>query len=240
MSFTHLLVQAAVAAAPVTGTPQQGVTSYGPEFFTAQQPSTAVDMLNRIPGFTLDNGATVRGFEGAAGNVLIDGQRPASKSETLQDIIFRIPAGKVARIDIIRGGAPGIDMQGKTVLANVILKKDGGVRGVIAVADNRQEDGRNLGQVRLEGSGALGDVKWELSGRVFRGIDDGYGAGKGARFTPGQPTVLTGYDGEGDGLAWNSVGAVEAPVLGGSLRINGRFQTDGFKGEELTHVLTTP
>src|SRR5690242_14451704 len=118
MSFTHLLVQAAVAAAPVTGTPQQGVTSYGPEFFTAQQPSTAVDMLNRIPGFTLDNGATVRGFEGAAGNVLIDGQRPASKSETLQDIIFRIPAGKVARIDIIRGGAPGIDMQGKTVLAN--------------------------------------------------------------------------------------------------------------------------
>src|SRR5262245_20133113 len=117
----HLLAQTAGAAVPVAeAPPQQGVTSYGPEFFAAQQPSTAADMLQRIPGFSLDNGASVRGFEGAAGNVLIDGQRPASKSDSLQDILFRIPANKVERIDIIRGGAPGIDMQGKTVLANVI------------------------------------------------------------------------------------------------------------------------
>ena len=83
MLVIHFLAQAAVAAAPVEAAAQQGVTSYRPEYFVAQQPSTAVDMLNRIPGFTLDNGASVRGFEGAAGNVLIDGQRPASKSDSL-------------------------------------------------------------------------------------------------------------------------------------------------------------
>jgi outer membrane receptor protein involved in Fe transport len=239
MSLMHVLMQAAAAAAPVAEA-QQGVTSYGPEFFAAQQPSTAVDMLNRIPGFTLENGAAVRGFEGAAGNVLIDGQRPASKTDTLQDILFRVPAGKVERIDIIRGGAPGIDMQGKTVLANVILKKDGGIRGVVAVADNRIEDGRDLGQVRIEGSGALRDIKWELSGRVARGLDDGMGAGKGFRFTPGQAPVRTGYDGEGDGIFYNLTGAVEGPLAGGTLRLNGRVNLDKFKGEELTRILTPP
>jgi outer membrane receptor protein involved in Fe transport len=239
MSLMLALMQAAVAAAPVAEA-QQGVTSYGPEFFAAQQPSTAVDMLNRIPGFTLDNGASVRGFEGAAGNVLIDGQRPASKTDSLQDILFRVPANKVERIDVIRGGAPGIDMQGKTVLANVVLKKDGGVRGVFAIADNRQDDGRHLGQVRVEGSGALGQVKWELSGRAARGIDDGAGAGRRVTLTPGSAPVLKSYDGEGDGLFYSGVGALETPLVGGQLRLNGRIVTDGFKYEEATRVLSTP
>ena len=236
MLIVSLLAQAAAAVAPA----QQGVTSYGPEFFAAQQPSTAVDMLNRIPGFSLDNGASVRGFEGAAGNVLIDGQRPASKADSLQDILFRVPAGKVERIDVIRGGAPGIDMQGKTVLANVILKKDGGLRALVAVANNHLDDGRNLGQLRTEASGSLGDIKWELAARAGRGLDDGNGAGKGVRFTAGKPTVRTGYDGEGDGIFYNGTGAVEGPVLGGALRLNGRLNTDSFKSEELTRIFTAP
>ena len=240
MLIASLLAQAAVATAPVAAPAAQGVTSYGPEFFAAQQPNTAAEMLNRIPGFSLENGASVRGFEGAAGNVLIDGQRPASKSDTLQDILFRIPASKVERIDIIRGGAPGIDMQGKTVLANVIQKKDGGLRGVLAVADSHLDDGRDLGQLRLEGSGGVGAIKWEASGRVGRGLDDGFGAGRGTLFTAGGPTVLNSYDGEGDGLFWNGTAAAEGPLLGGSLRINGRLGTDNFKGEEETRVFTTP
>lgn len=239
MPFFELLAQAAIAAAPEAAV-QQGVTSYPPAFFAAQQPSTVVDMLNRIPGFTLENGATVRGFEGAAGNVLIDGQRPASKAETLQDILFRIPASKVERIDVIRGGAPGIDMQGKTVLANVVQKKDNSIRGVFAIADNHIDDGRDLGQVRIEASGSLNELKWEGSFRAARGLDDGAGAGRGAVFTAGAPTVFNSYDGEGDGLFYSGVGAVEAPVLGGALRINGRLLTDDFKYEEDTRVLTTP
>ena len=64
MLIAGLLAQAAVAvAAPVRQ--QEGVSSYSPEFFAAQQPGTAIDMLNRLPGFTLDTGASVRGFEGA-------------------------------------------------------------------------------------------------------------------------------------------------------------------------------
>ena len=240
MSFLFVLAQAAAAAQPEVAAVQQGVTSYGPEFFAAQQPTTALEMVNRLPGFTLDQGASVRGFEGAAGNVLIDGQRPASKTDSLQEILQRLPASKVLRIDIIRGGAPGIDMQGKTVLANIVQKKDGGLRGLIAVADNRTDDGRNLGQLRIEGSGGLGDIKWELSGRGGRGLDEGMGAGKGTRIAAGAAPVFLGYDGEGDGIFFNITGAVEGPLLGGSLRLNGRWNSDIFKAEELRRFVADP
>ena len=84
----------------------QAVTSYPPSFFTSFQPNTALDMVNDLPGFSLDTGDSVRGFAGSAGNVLIDGERPASKTDGLDQILQRIPASSVARIDVIRGSAP--------------------------------------------------------------------------------------------------------------------------------------
>src|SRR5712671_3856043 len=96
----YVLAQAAAAATPAVVAPappaaQQGVTSYGPEFFAALRPNTALDMVQRLPGFLLDTGSGVRGYEGAAGNVLIDGQRPAAKSEGIDSILQRMLATHV-------------------------------------------------------------------------------------------------------------------------------------------------
>ena len=108
MSLLYALTQAVVASAPEAAA-TQGVIAYPPAFFAAARPVNAREMLDRIPGFVFNGGDGVRGYEGAAGNVLIDGQRPASKSDNLDDILRRTPASKVARIELIRGGAPGID-----------------------------------------------------------------------------------------------------------------------------------
>src|ERR1700742_1639469 len=78
----------AAASKPVAG---DGVTRYGPEFFAAYGPANAQEMVNRLPGFTLDAGSGVRGYEGAAGNVLIDGQRPSSKTDTIDQLLYRTP-----------------------------------------------------------------------------------------------------------------------------------------------------
>jgi outer membrane receptor protein involved in Fe transport len=99
----------------------RNIVSFGPKDFVAFQPTSALDMIQRLPGFTFDKGASdVRGFNGTAGNVLIDGERPSSKSVPLEDVLRRIAVSAVVRIDLIRGGAPGIDMQGKTVVANIV------------------------------------------------------------------------------------------------------------------------
>ncbi|ESQ83801.1 hypothetical protein AEAC466_11580 [Asticcacaulis sp. AC466] len=98
------------------------VTSYKPDYFTEFQVSTARDMVFHIPGFTFQQGEQVRGFAGAAGNVLIDGQRPASKN-TLNMTLNNISAAQVDHIELIVGGAPGIDMQGYSQIVNVVRKQ---------------------------------------------------------------------------------------------------------------------
>ncbi|RYY27715.1 MAG: TonB-dependent receptor [Sphingomonadales bacterium] len=99
--------------------------TYPPEFFASSSPNTAFEMIQRVPGFGLDTGnSEARGLAGAQGNVLIDGSRPSSKTDDLFEILHRIPAASVERIELIRGGAPGIDMQGRSVIANVVLKRD--------------------------------------------------------------------------------------------------------------------
>ena len=106
MLIAMLLAQAVAAAAPDSAPPADGVISYPPAFFAAQQPPSALDMVQRLPGFAFSAGDAIRGYEGGGGNVLIDGQRPASKTDNLEELLRRIPAGQVERIDLIRGGAP--------------------------------------------------------------------------------------------------------------------------------------
>lgn len=111
------------APAPTAEADQSGVLVFTPDFFAANRPNTAQDMVNRIPGFSINDGAQTRGFEGAVGNVLINGNRPASKNDTGSNVLSRTPASQVERIELVRGGAAGIDMQGYAMVANVILKK---------------------------------------------------------------------------------------------------------------------
>lgn len=99
-----------------------GAIVYPPSFFAQYRPLTAMDMIQRLPGFNFSKGDDVRGFGGAAGNVLIDGERPSAKSVALDQLLGRIPVSSVERIELIRGGAPGIDMQGQSVVANVVRK----------------------------------------------------------------------------------------------------------------------
>lgn len=101
---------------------------YLPPFFAQFNPVTALDMVQRVPGFSIDAGESVRGFGGAAGNVLIDGQRPSTKSADIFTVLGRIAAEGVARIELIRGGAGGLDVAGQAVVVNVV-KRGGGAGG---------------------------------------------------------------------------------------------------------------
>src|ERR1051325_3652350 len=87
-------------AAALPARAETGIILYPASFFEAAPPATANDMLSRLPGFTLDTGNSARGFAGTAGNVLIDGTRPTAKTDDLQTILTRIPAGDVDRIEL--------------------------------------------------------------------------------------------------------------------------------------------
>lgn len=228
----------APAAAAVAAPPTEGVISYPPEFFAAAQPTTALDMLQRLPGFNIDTGDSVRGFEGAAGNVLIDGRRPATKTDNLEEILRRVPASQVARIDLIRGGAPGIDMQGKTVLANVVRKNGGGFRGLVSLSGRTVYDGRNTVGGRVELSGGRGERTWETSLNIGKGIDDGAGEGPGVRTGPSGAVIQRSQiDQEGDTVQTTGTAAVSTPLAGGTFKLNGRVFDDNYKFDEVNHIV---
>ena len=225
---------APAALAQTATTPAQGVISYPQAFFAEQRPVTAYEMVGRLPGFTLDTGDNVRGFEGAAGNVLIDGGRPTSKTDTLDDILRRIPASQVERIELIRGGAPGIDMQGKSILANVVKVKGGKRQGLVQVGQALGADGRYKFGVRVEGSGPAGPGAWEGSLRYGEGVDNGVGEGPHLVLNPaGVVLERSDIDGHGAVHQWVGSGAYETPAFGGQLRLNGRIFDDNYRGNEL-------
>lgn len=213
-------------AAPVAN---QGVTSYPASFFTEASPNSAMDMIARIPGFAFDQGDSVRGYGGAAGNVLIDGQRNASKSEGLEDALRRIQAKSVERIDIIRGGAPGIDMQGKTVIANIVLKKNAGGSWLIAVANAVHQDGRTQPALRFEGSAPVGPGVFNWSTLFYTGIDDGAGEGVQRSETSAGVVNRTAWDETGGGHGYDLKAGWKSPLFGGRVAINARYHPDTYE-----------
>ena len=165
----------ALAQAPASPSDAAGaasVTPYPASFFAPMGPETAYDMVLRIPGFSFDDGSTVRGFAGAVGNVLIDGQRPTSKTDDVAGVLQRLPPAAVERIDLIRGSAPGIDMEGKTVVANVILKKGGGFSGDIQLSAYKPEGVDIDPGVKVEGAWRVGDATLDGSLLAARYHDD--------------------------------------------------------------------
>lgn len=125
-------VAPALAATTEVSTGADGRLLYPVGYFAQYAPSTALDIVQRIPGFSLDSGdADVRGFGGAAGNLVIDGARPSAKSDSLQTILSRIPASRVLRVEVGSGDLFGAEYTGRPRVANLVLSDDGGLSGTI-------------------------------------------------------------------------------------------------------------
>jgi len=119
------LAHAQTAEQPLPATGQDNnVVSYAADWFAQFRPQTALDMVRQVPGFRLENNATTRGYGNALGNLLINDRRPAAKQDQPLDILARIPANLVERIELIRGPVREIDMQGQSSLINIILHED--------------------------------------------------------------------------------------------------------------------
>ena len=138
VSLAHcapLAAQDDTAPPPPAPPPAAAVEAYPRAFFDRFYPQTALELLERVPGFSLDTGAELRGFAGAAGNVLVDGERPTIKAGGLEDFLSRIPADAIDRIEVTRGAQRAGETAGQGLIANVIRKPQSfaGTAEVIAV-----------------------------------------------------------------------------------------------------------
>jgi hypothetical protein len=120
-----------------------GRTVYEAAYFSQFAPSNALQIVERVPGFTLELGdQEVRGFGQAAGNVVVNGQRPSSKSDTLETVLARIPASRVARVEVGPGDLFGSEFSGKPQVVNVVTTAGGGLAGTFNGQLRRTYTGR--------------------------------------------------------------------------------------------------
>ena len=227
----------AQAQAPAAGVTDQGVLVFTPDFFAAQQPNTALDMVERIPGFSVEDGDGSRGFEGAVGNVLVNGARPASKNDRGSAVLSRTLARQVERIELVRGGAPGIDMQGYAVVVNVILKDEASREHVVEVTPYLFEgDGTNMVSARYQFTARDGDRSWGLTLSDGADVDDSNGGGISVRRdAAGQVLRRERFREDEYGGGASVRGNYAGPLLGGRIDLTARLGVNDYHEEsELT------
>lgn len=204
-------------AAVAYGQAAGDVVTYEPDYFAAFSPRTALDMVERVPGFALDEGEERRGFAGAAGNVLIDGASPAVKSEDISDILERIPASDVVRIELIRGeGASASSAQ--AVRVNVVRSPSDGA-GVWEASLEHTEDGRVSPAGQVSWSGRRGAVEYGVSAM----FEDTHVPLAGEELSFDAADGLDGRDVERiaeDERERRLSGELTAPFAGGALGLN--------------------
>jgi hypothetical protein len=185
LAASPALAQTSGAGEVPQATPTQGsrTTVYDPGFFAQYAPRSALDIVQRIPGFTLDlgnnqaaTGVDVRGFAGTAGNVVINGARPSSKSETLQTLLARIPASRVTKVEVGPGDLYGADYSSKTQVANLFLSADRGIAGNATVSGVRHWFGKVIPTASASVLLSRGPSTFSLSGDLGRTdyFEEGY------------------------------------------------------------------
>lgn len=212
-------------APPAVETAQAGVVVYPASFYGAYRPQTALDMLDRTPGFALDApdaDELQRGFGANAGNVLVNGARPTVKSGGVEAYLARINAARVQRIELMRGALMA-EAQGHSLVANLVLSAEKEPSGQLAF-ELRRAPGDDVITPKLDGSHALHAGGWDISTSLAayyeenpsKGRQEGYGADGTQSF------VLRDEHGEKE-YGGTFTGGVSRPLGGGEFAVNVRL-----------------
>lgn len=233
-SALALVAMPALAETP-TQTPNRVV--YAADFYAPIEPQTALDMIRRTPGFTLQEGDNRRGYAGSLGNVLVDGHRPAGKSQTLQDALQLIPARQVLRIEILSGADVAGDASGFSVLANIVRVPAAG-QGIWGAGAEYANRGRAAPNGFINWSGRYHDTRYSIGGETYslaRDLKGGYRDrdGQGRPLSTGRESSPRSY------YEYALNGSASHPVLGADLNLTGKLKYSRYH-EDTTLVTAAP
>ena len=162
-TFLPLLLVSLASTPTLAQETLENRTVYSPADFVQYGALNARDMVERIPGFRLsDTGEEARGFGQATENVLINGQRPSSKSASAAEVLERIPADTVEKIEILDGAS--VDIPGLSGLVVNVIAKSKGTSGTWTYRlGYRHKIKTFLDSGELAISGQKGDLAWSAS-----------------------------------------------------------------------------
>jgi outer membrane receptor protein involved in Fe transport len=221
-------LHAEVVATPEASIPTGGKRQFRSDFFVSYAPVTALDMVRRIPGFSIAADEGRRGFGENAGNVLIDGDRPSTKSDDIFTILSRIPASEVDYIELTEQAGADAETQGQGQVVNVVRKVSAKISGTYEA--NIVAGTRYGFQPSANASATLrrGDTSYELNFSSYSERIYGFGP---EDFKTGGAALIERrhYQGRGGFDQAAIGGTIKTRVGEAKVNLNGRVRwSDGF------------
>lgn len=193
---------------------------FTPDDFAQYAPRSALEMLQQVPGFNIqESQGQGRGLGEAQGNVLLNGERLSSKSDTISQRLARIAAGDVERIEMVDGATldiPGLSGR----VANIVTSGDAaeGVSGQFEWNPQIETDyaSRRLVAGRASVTGTSGPVGYTIA------VENNpfYGG-------TGGPNFITYGDGAREERFNHTNSVQQNPRLSTQLRIDGPGSSAG-------------
>ncbi len=215
---------AAGASAGETAAPPQpqAIEILDASHFDSYAPANALDMVQRLPGFTIVAAdEDVRGYAGALGNVLIDGARPGSKRDDIQALLRRIPAASVLRVELIRDGSAGYNLAGHAQLANVVRLPSAVSEMAVEAGLVAATEGWLTPSGQFEYGRHFNDRALELSVTVAPELDDDSGRGRIVSASPeGRVLKVFGQRNRTVDRLGDATASWRQPLAGGSLALH--------------------
>lgn len=214
--------------APASTTLVDGKRQFRADFFAIYAPVTALDMVSRIPGFSIADGQGRRGFGENAGNVLIDGDRPSTKSDDIVTILSRIPASEVDYVELTEQAGADAETQGQGQVVNVVRRVSAKINGTY---EGNLVFGHRYGfRPSANASATLrrGVTSYELNFSSYSERIYGFGP---EDFKTGSGALTEGryYRGRGGYQQAALGGAIKTRLGGAKINLNGRVRwSDGF------------
>ena len=112
------------------------VLNFGQEYFQRFEPTSAGEMLKRLPGvsFTNDVGEfqdpKLRGLPSGYTQILLNGERLPGAPNNRSPLVDRIPFELIERVEIVRSPSAEIDSQGPAGTLNIVTKSPAEFDGV--------------------------------------------------------------------------------------------------------------
>jgi hypothetical protein len=166
-AFCCASISASALAQEQTPPSQSGERRFTVKDFEQFSPVNALDMVQRIPGFSIEGGEGQRGFGGNAGNVLIDGDRPSTKSEDIFTLLSRIPVTQVDYISLTESAGANGEARGKSNVVNVVRKNTNKLSGTydVTVGVGQRKDVTPFGSASA--SVKRGATSFEINAGVY-------------------------------------------------------------------------
>ena len=141
----------------------EGVRVFETGYFIEFDPVTALDLVQRMPGFNPQQQDGGRGLAGVRTNILINGKRPPPKGQSIWQQLSNRPYSSVTRLEMIDTGARlDIDMQGYNQVVNVILEDERSDYYELRTDYRHSGDGDSRQRNEEESQvNAIGSISWK-------------------------------------------------------------------------------